>query len=226
MQVLTHARGGCVINRSQNKNPWETLSSGCEWRHAPEARGGFGEIWKSHLVELRWVLPRKKTVDFCLLAETLDRCRSRWGCRWKSQNRKNVYLSPYVEEPLNSKVIKSFVPELRSRKCFSCFEIPMFYVHMLWTSHVYFTYSCIWLWYIILPDRFWFVHVPFGSKATLQFLAKFPVDHLPHSVLWSLILYVYKFGAFAFYMILLLLSLLLLFTFFKPVLDDGFSLEF
>ena len=28
----------------------------------------------------------------------------------------------------NSKVIKSFVPELRSRKCFSNFEIPMFYV--------------------------------------------------------------------------------------------------
>ena len=28
------------------------------------------------------------------------------GWRWKIQNRKNVYLSPYVEEPLNSKVIK------------------------------------------------------------------------------------------------------------------------
>ena len=53
------------------------------------------------------------------------------GRRWKSQNRKNVYLSPYVEEPLNSNVIKSFIPELRSRRCFSCFEIPMFYVYML-----------------------------------------------------------------------------------------------
>ena len=52
------------------------------------------------------------------------------GGRLKSQNKKNVYLSPYVEEPLNSKVIKSFVPELRSRKCFSCFEIPMFYVYL------------------------------------------------------------------------------------------------
>ena len=28
--------------------------------------------------------------------------------RWKSQNRKNVYLSPYVEEPLNSKVNNKF----------------------------------------------------------------------------------------------------------------------
>ena len=68
------------------------------------------------------------------------------GCRWKSQNRKNVYLSPYVE-PLNSKVIKSFVPELRSRKCFSCFEItPMFdvyiYKHYMSISHIR-----IWLWY-------------------------------------------------------------------------------
>ena len=53
------------------------------------------------------------------------------GVRWKSRNRKNVYLFPYVEKPLNSKVIKSVVPELRSRKCFSCFRIPIFYVYML-----------------------------------------------------------------------------------------------
>ena len=44
----------------------------------------------------------------------------------KSQNRKNVYLSPYVKEPLNSKVIKSFVPELRSRYVF--FEFRDSYV--------------------------------------------------------------------------------------------------
>ena len=65
------------------------------------------------------------------------------GVRWKSQKRKNVYLSPYVEEPSNSKVIKSFVPELRSRKCFPCFGIPMFYVYMLWTFYVHFPYSCM-----------------------------------------------------------------------------------
>ena len=62
------------------------------------------------------------------------------GGRWKSHNKKNVYLSLYVEEPLNSKVIKSFVPELRSRKCFSCFGIPMFYVYMLRTFYVRFPY--------------------------------------------------------------------------------------
>ena len=40
------------------------------------------------------------------------------GGRCKSQHRKIVYLSPHVEKPFNSKVIKSFVPERRSRKVF------------------------------------------------------------------------------------------------------------
>ena len=106
------------------------------WRHAPEARGGFWGFWKN---QLSWVLPREKTVGFRLLAEArpvaiVVGATRVGGGGWKSQNRKNVYLSPYVEEHLNSKVIKSFVPELRSRKCFSCFEIPMFYVYML---HIY-----------------------------------------------------------------------------------------
>ena len=40
-----------------------------------------------------------------------------WG-RWKSQ----VHISPYVEKPFNLKVIKSFVPELRSRQVFFVFR--------------------------------------------------------------------------------------------------------
>ena len=44
-----------------------------------------------------------------------------WGGGDGKASIKRLCLSPYVEEPLNSKVIKSFVPELRSRKCFSCF---------------------------------------------------------------------------------------------------------
>ncbi len=45
------------------------------------------------------------------------------GADEKARIEKNVYLSPYVEKPLNSNVIKSFVPELRIRKCFLFFEI-------------------------------------------------------------------------------------------------------
>ena len=69
--------------------------------------------------------------------------RAGWGGIWKSQHRKIVYHSPYDEKPLNSKVIKSFVPDLRSRKCFSCFGIPMLSIYELWTIYVHFTYSCM-----------------------------------------------------------------------------------
>ena len=63
------------------------------------------------------------------------------GGRWKSQYRKIVPLSPYVEEPLNSKVIKSFVPEQRSCQVFFVFQDS--YVLSLWTFDVHFTHSHI-----------------------------------------------------------------------------------
>ena len=135
---------------------WETgLQSAGDVTHRKRA-GDLGNLKKVSWVETRY---RTRRVDFRWLAEALGRCRTRWGqaggCRWKSQNKKIVPLSPYVEEPLNSKVIKGFVPEQRSRKCFSCFEIPMFdviyiyiYIYIyIWTFYVHFTHSHIWLWY-------------------------------------------------------------------------------
>ena len=110
----------------------------CKWRHALEVHGGFWEFWRK-LVELSSASEEDSWLSlahggFATGAHEI-------GGRWKSQNRKNVYLSPCVEEPLNSKVIKSFVPEVRSRKCFSCFEIPMFYVylyeHYISISHIH-----------------------------------------------------------------------------------------
>ena len=115
---------------------WMTSCTGSE-------RGGFGGIWKKSVVENLTPNEKGRLSGF---AEARWICALRalhemvGRCRWKSQNRKNVYRSPYVEEPLNSKVIKGFVPELRSRKCFSCFGIPMFYAYMLRTFSVRFTY--------------------------------------------------------------------------------------
>ena len=132
--MLTCAQGGCVVHRCQNKNPRERLTSGCEWCHALEAHAEDFEGFEKKSVELK-ARDQTRRVDFQGSQRRDEfahsRRRMRWGGgRWKRQNRKNVYFSPYVEEPLNSKVIKSFVPELRSRKCFSCFEIPMFYVYI------------------------------------------------------------------------------------------------
>ena len=160
--MFTRARAERTFPSEMSQEPrGETGPKECDWRHAPEARGGFWEFWRKS-VELRFRSGRGRT-DLCAAGTAqsweLDSERegsafwARWGGtnlratgaardegRWKSQNRKNVYLSPYVEESLNSTVIKCFVPELRSRKCFSCFGIPMFYVYMLWTSYVRFTY--------------------------------------------------------------------------------------
>ena len=114
-------------------------ASECEWRHAPEACGGFWEILKK-LVEMR---PASGEDGWFSLArrDLCGRCHTCWGHRWKSQNRKIVTLSPYVEEPLNSKVMKCFVSEQRSHNVF--FEFRDSYVLSLWTFDVRFTHSHI-----------------------------------------------------------------------------------
>ena len=136
--MFTRVRVGCVIQICQNKNPREKIvTGGCEWRHAPEACAeDFGRFEKSQLVEIEtWA----RTDEFV-------RYGRRTCCGAGADGKISIerwYLSPYVEKPFNSKVIKSFVPELRSRKCFSCFRIPMFYVYVLWTFYIHFTYSCM-----------------------------------------------------------------------------------
>ena len=132
------------------KIPDRRYDQGCEWRHAPEA---WAEIFeKSQLVELVEFLPGKKKVDFRLLTEALWRVRTWFGADGKVSIER-CYLSPYVEKPLNSKVIKSFVPELRGRKCFSCFGIPMLSIYELWTFYVHFTYSWMTMLFYPPPEK-------------------------------------------------------------------------
>ena len=128
---------------------WETgLQSAGDVTHRKRAED-FGDLKKL----MSWVVNKKPDEKSRLsgLAEARRICAPHEmgvGYKWKSQNRKNVYHSSYVEEPLNSKVIKSFVPELRSRKCFSCFEITMFYVYVLWKFYVCLTHIHVWVCYI------------------------------------------------------------------------------
>ena len=132
--VHARARGGCVIQTCRNENPrYRRMGmTSC----TGSVRGGFWGFekiqltssvrrrgWLSELaVALRWV---SHMVAVCV-----------WGGRWKSLHRKIVYLAPYVEKPFNSKVIKCFVPELRSRKCFCVSG----FLCALWTFYVFFTY--------------------------------------------------------------------------------------
>ena len=101
------------------------------------------------------VLPQEKTVGFRLLAEArpvaLWRVPHMWGGgRWKSQIRKNVFLSPYVKEPLNSKVIKSFVTELNSRVFvfWDSYVLCIYVMNILCTLHIAVSgYGTSGLWY-------------------------------------------------------------------------------
>ena len=127
-QLLTHVWGGCVVHRCQNKNP---RTRGCEWRHAPKACAeDFWGIWKKSF-ELRTRL-RAERVDF-----------------WGSSRRICALRAPHVlgaggdgkasRETLNSKVIKGFVPELRSRYVFFVFRdyyvLCVYVVNILCTFH-------------------------------------------------------------------------------------------
>ena len=127
----SRARGGWTCHSDVKKN---SQIGEYKWRHAPEARRGLREILKKSVSSVEFCLGRWRLAFACSPKPgqwPCGGCHTCCGGRWKSQNRKNVYLSNYVEEPLNSKLIKSFVRELRSRTCFLCFEVPMFYVYML-----------------------------------------------------------------------------------------------
>ena len=145
-QVFTRACGADVSLRDVTIAQMGNGATECGWRHAPKARGGFGGFWKNQLFELS---PASGEDGWLSLARGgLGQVSHEMEGRWKSQNRKNVYLSPYVEEPLNSKVIKCFVLELRSRHVFFVFQdsYVLCYIN-IWTLYVHFTHSRIWLWY-------------------------------------------------------------------------------
>ena len=129
--------GGCVIHRCQNKNP---RTRGCEWCHAPEACAEDFRAFEKKSVELSSALEEEGRLSLACRGLVVGATRVGGWADGKASI-KRLCLSPYVEKPFNSKVIKSFVPEWRSRKCFSYFRIPMFYVYMLWTFYVRFTYS-------------------------------------------------------------------------------------
>ena len=126
--------------------------------HRKRARRIF-RIWEK---SVSWVLPGKKNVGFR---------DSSWPDEFVHYGRRAVvvlraddvkavsierwYLSPYVEKPLNSKLIKSFVPELRSRKCFFVFrDFYVISICALWTFHTY-PYVTYWESIYCVSSKFW-----------------------------------------------------------------------
>ena len=111
-------------------------TKGYDWRHAPEAWAeDFWGFEKSQFVEF---LPLNERVEIQSWARPDDfvryRRRALFGLRADdvkavSIERLCVSLSS-CRKTFNSKVIKSFVPELRSRKVFRVFGFPMSISHI------------------------------------------------------------------------------------------------
>ena len=109
--------------------------------------GSARRIWGILKKSVSWVLPREKTVGFRLLAEA--RPVALWrvphvlgggGADGKASIERLCISLPFVET-FNSKVIKGFVPELRSRYVFFCvsgFLCSMYicYEHSMYVSHI------------------------------------------------------------------------------------------
>ena len=126
-----------ITQRCLNSLRWE---SGLESANDVEPRKraeDFGNLKKVSRVE-NWTPNEKGWLS--LAHGGLGQVSHERVGRWKSQNRKSVPLSPYVEKPLNSTVIKSFVPELRSRYVFfwiSRFLCSMIYMNIIWPFHTW-----------------------------------------------------------------------------------------
>ena len=135
--VHARRRSGRVTQRCHNRPDRKQGKSVRVTSRTGSARRIWGILKKS----VSWVLPRKKTVDFRLLVEALRRVRTFfWGGTDRKASIERLCISlPYVET-FNSKVIKGFVPELRSRYLFFVFRDSYVLCIYLWTFYVRFTY--------------------------------------------------------------------------------------
>ena len=123
MQVFTRAGGADVSLRDVTMAQMEKGARECGWRHAPEARRGFGGLWKSQLVE--FYLGRRRLAFACSPKPgqwPCGGCHTCWGGGDGKVIIERLCISlPYVET-FKSKVIKGFVLELRSRYVFFVFQ--------------------------------------------------------------------------------------------------------
>ena len=140
--VHARARSGRVTQRCHNSPDGKR-----DYRVRVISRTGSARrIWvilKKSVRRVESCLGRRRLTFACSRRPWVGAARDGGGGRWKSQSRKNVYLSPYVEEPINSKVIKSFVPELRSRYVFwDSYVLCIFVRNILCTFRVPISWLC------------------------------------------------------------------------------------
>ena len=113
------------------------------------ARRIWGDLKKS-LVELSSWLGRRR-LTFASSPKPgqwpCGGCHTCWGGADEKASKERLCLSPYVET-FNSKVIKGFVPELRSRYVLFVFPVYLCSMYICYEHSMYVSHIRIWLWYI------------------------------------------------------------------------------
>ena len=130
----SRARGADVSFKDVTiKIPDRGYNQGCEWRQALEASA---EIWEK---SVSWV-PAGEEEGWLSGLVVARRIRALVGLRADDVKAVSIeglcLFLPYVEKPFNSKLIKSFIHELRSRQVFFVFrDSYVIYVRSwtLWT---------------------------------------------------------------------------------------------
>ena len=123
-----------ILDSNWNRVMWVTSRTGI-------VRWGFWGFEKNEGVQF---LPRRKKVDFQSWArpdEFVRYGRRTWfGADGKVSIERLCLSLLMSKKPFNSKVIKSFVPELRSRKCFFFFVFRHSYVIYIWVINILCTF--------------------------------------------------------------------------------------
>ena len=140
------------MHRRRARRIWGIWEKSVSWVSVPEEEGWLsGPVEAKRICALRaprvgWVvfLPRKKTVDFQISPRPRGGCRMWFRADGKVVIEKLCLSLPYVEKAFNSKVIKSFVPELRSRQVFFVFRDS--YVIYIWVMNILCTFHIRVLW--------------------------------------------------------------------------------
>ena len=143
-QVFTSAGGADVSLRDVTIAQMGNRAKECGWRHAPEARGRFCGFWKSQIVELSSASGEDSWLSLASWSQAsglvVGATHVVGGADGKVITERLCISLPYVET-FNSKVIKGFVPELRSRYVFFVFRdsyvLCRYVMNILCTFHTY-----------------------------------------------------------------------------------------
>ena len=164
-------QSGRVTLRCHNSPRWETEASECEWRHAPETRGGFWEILKKSVSWDETCLGGRRLVFACSRRH-LWRVPHVLGVQMKKPELKDCTSLSLCRRTFKLKGDEKF--RTWTKNSLRDFQISRFLCSVLyiyiWTLYVYFVYQYLAMVHIGFEFSFLIVNVLFSTTPFLLYL--------------------------------------------------------